>query len=154
MKKIISIIVFISLHVIINAQLLNSSYTTGPVGFASVDTLGQIGTNGGEGGDTITVSAGEELFGILDARRDSRFNENNPPLVILIEGKLTWGTQDMMDVKETFSVIDDNTQLMEMFMLVDGKEIKTMAIRFPRWCRPVPTTPLASSSSRWAGPPI
>lgn len=81
-----------------------SPFENSPIGFASVDTLGQTGTTGGQGGDTMTVKIGEELFQILDARRDPHFNKNNPPLVILIEGKLTWNTKKMMDVKETYDL--------------------------------------------------
>lgn len=36
------------------------------------------------------------------------------------------------DVRETFKIIDDNTQLMEMFVTKDGKESKTMEIKFTR----------------------
>jgi hypothetical protein len=39
----------------------------------------------------------------------------------------------IMNVRETFMIIDDNTQMMEMFMPgPDGKEFKTMEIRFTR----------------------
>ena len=37
-----------------------------------------------------------------------------------------------MQVRETFKWIDDNTQLMEMFMQQDGKEFKSMEIKFTR----------------------
>lgn len=37
-----------------------------------------------------------------------------------------------MNVRETFSIIDNNTQKMEMFMTNDGKESKTMEIKFTR----------------------
>lgn len=42
------------------------------------------------------------------------------------------GTGKDMDVKEVFTAIDDNTQKMEMFMIQDGKEFKTMEIMFTR----------------------
>jgi len=57
-----------------------------PIGFASVDTMDQNGTYGGQGGDTTIVETGEQLFQILDARRDPRFDQNYPPRVLLIEG--------------------------------------------------------------------
>lgn len=75
-----------------------------PKGFASVDTLEQDGTYGGQEGDTVYVTSGSQLFEILDARRDPHFDENHPPLVILIEGKLTWGLREVMDVKETYDL--------------------------------------------------
>jgi hypothetical protein len=37
-----------------------------------------------------------------------------------------------MDVKQTFTVVNDNTQKMEMFMTQDGKEFKTMEIMLTR----------------------
>ena len=37
-----------------------------------------------------------------------------------------------MDVKETFAIINDNTQKMEMFMNMGGQEMKTMEITFTR----------------------
>jgi hypothetical protein len=37
-----------------------------------------------------------------------------------------------MDIKQTFTVVDDNTQKMEMFMNQDGKEFKNMEIMLTR----------------------
>lgn len=37
-----------------------------------------------------------------------------------------------MDVKQTFAIINDNTQKMEMFMNHEGQEFKTMEITFTR----------------------
>jgi hypothetical protein len=43
------------------------------------------------------------------------------------------GTKQDTDVRETFKVVDDNTQEMEMFvMMPDGKEFKTMNIKYTR----------------------
>lgn len=43
------------------------------------------------------------------------------------------GTKQDTDVRETFKIIDDNTQEMEMFvMMPDGKEFKTMNIKYTR----------------------
>ncbi len=42
-------------------------------------------------------------------------------------------TSKSMAVRETFKMVDDNTQMMEMFMPgPDGKEFKTMEIKFTR----------------------
>lgn len=51
-----------------------------------------------------------------------------------LKGKATDpGTTGDMDVRETLKIIDENTQEMEMFsMMPDGKEFKTMNIRFTR----------------------
>jgi len=37
-----------------------------------------------------------------------------------------------MDVKQTFKFVDDNTQIMEMYVTQDGKEFKNMEIKFTR----------------------
>ena len=43
------------------------------------------------------------------------------------------GTKSDTEVRETFKIIDDNTQEMEMFVMTpDGKEFKTMNIKFTR----------------------
>lgn len=43
------------------------------------------------------------------------------------------GTKGETEVRETFKIIDDNTQELEMFvMMPDGKEFKTMNIKFTR----------------------
>lgn len=51
-----------------------------------------------------------------------------------LRGKTTDpGTTAEMDVRETFKVVDDNTQVMEMFMVMpDGSEFKSMSIKFTR----------------------
>jgi hypothetical protein len=53
---------------------------------------------------------------------------------VTLKGKMTDpGTKGDVDVKETFKIIDDNTQEMEMFMMTpDGKEFKTMNIKYTR----------------------
>jgi len=37
-----------------------------------------------------------------------------------------------IDVKQTFKFVDDNTQIMEMYVTQDGKEFKNMEIKFTR----------------------
>ncbi|MEI9908677.1 MAG: DUF1579 domain-containing protein [Bacteroidota bacterium] len=51
-----------------------------------------------------------------------------------LKGRMTDpGTKGDVDVRETFKIIDDNTQEMEMFvMMPDGKEFKTMNIKYSR----------------------
>jgi len=51
-----------------------------------------------------------------------------------MKGKTTDpGTTKDMEVKETFKVIDDNNHQMEMFIIMpDGKEFKTMSIKYTR----------------------
>ena len=53
---------------------------------------------------------------------------------INLKGKMVDpGTKMDTDVRETFKIIDDNTQEMEMFVMTpDGKEFKTMNIKYTR----------------------
>lgn len=53
---------------------------------------------------------------------------------ITLKGKMVdAGTKMDTDVRETFKIIDDNTQEMEMFVMTpDGKEFKTMNIKYTR----------------------
>jgi hypothetical protein len=53
---------------------------------------------------------------------------------ITLKGKMTDpGTKEDIDVRETFSIIDGNTQEMKMFMTMPGgKEFNTMNIRYTR----------------------
>jgi hypothetical protein len=53
---------------------------------------------------------------------------------INLKGKMTDpGTKQDSEVRETFKITDDNTQEMEMFvMMPDGKEFKTMHINYSR----------------------
>lgn len=51
-----------------------------------------------------------------------------------LKGKMTDpNTGNDIDVRETFKVVDDNTQVMEMYCSgADGKEFKTMEIKYTR----------------------
>lgn len=52
---------------------------------------------------------------------------------VTLKGKMMDpGTKEMTDMKEVFKVIDDNTQMMEMYVTMDGKEMKTMEIKSTR----------------------
>ena len=52
---------------------------------------------------------------------------------INLKGKATDpSTGKDMEMRETFKVIDDNTQHMEMYCVQNGKEMKTMEIHFTR----------------------
>lgn len=82
----------------------NFQWQNEPVGFATVDTMDQNGTSGGAGGDTIIVETGSQLNEIMLARKDAHFDENNPPLILLIRGHLTWDEDEMLDVKETYDL--------------------------------------------------
>ena len=69
----------------------------GPVGFASMNG----GTTGGEGGDTITVTNGADLYSALKDKQDSF-----TPLTIKINGTITPGNtgESKIDVKDVEDV--------------------------------------------------
>jgi hypothetical protein len=48
---------------------------------------------------------------------------------VTLKGKQTDPmTRNSTDIKETYKIVDDNNQVMEMFLTVDGKEFKTMEL--------------------------
>ncbi|THU41975.1 DUF1579 domain-containing protein [Niastella caeni] len=58
---------------------------------------------------------------------------DNATKTATLKGKTTDPmTGKEMDVRQTFNVVNDNTQKLEMFMTQDGKEFKTMEIIFTR----------------------
>jgi pectate lyase len=69
----------------------------GPIGFASMNG----GTTGGEGGDTITVTNGADLYSALKDKQDS-----STPLTIKINGTITPGNtgESKIDVKDVEDV--------------------------------------------------
>jgi pectate lyase/fibronectin type 3 domain-containing protein len=69
------------------------------VGFASLGNDGK-GTTGGQGGETITVTSGDQLDSILQARKKIK---DRTPLIIHVEGTLTFGAK-MLDVKDTDNI--------------------------------------------------
>jgi pectate lyase len=60
-------------------------FANSPVGFASIDTLGENGTTGGRGGDTVQFNDQTSFQAFLDARRDDKLNKNFPPKVIIVK---------------------------------------------------------------------
>jgi pectate lyase len=56
-----------------------------PIGFASIDTLGENGTAGGEDGDTVSFNDQLSFQAFMDARRDDKGTENFLPKVIEIK---------------------------------------------------------------------
>ena len=58
---------------------------------------------------------------------------DNATKMATMKGKTTDpATGKEMDVKQTFAIVNDNTQKMEMFMTQDGQEFKTMEITLTR----------------------
>lgn len=86
-----------------------------PVGFAAVE-INEPNTTGGLGGEVIVVTTGEQLNTLMKSRKDSRFNKHYPPLIVVIEGVLTFPEDEMIDVKETYNLSilgkDPNATLM------------------------------------------
>lgn len=71
-----------------------------PLGFASLGNGGK-GTTGGEGGSTVTVTSGAELNDVMRAREKAKSIE---PVVVYVDGTLTFSEKPMLDVKDTSNV--------------------------------------------------
>ena len=73
-------------------------------GFATVDADGQATTTGGLGGDTVIVTSGDQLNQIMLDRKDAHFEDNHPPLNLLISGTIHYTAEEMLRVKETYDL--------------------------------------------------
>ena len=51
---------------------------------------------------------------------------------ILLSGTMTDPSGKDLPVREVFKIVDDNNQVMEMYYTIDGKEMKTMEIKYKR----------------------
>jgi len=60
-------------------------FADSPIGFASIDTLGENGTTGGTGGDTVQFYDQVSFQAFLDSRRDDKLNKNFPPKIIIVK---------------------------------------------------------------------
>ena len=60
-------------------------FADSPIGFASIDTLGENGTTGGAGGDTVQFYNQVSFQTFLDSRRDDKLTKNFPPKVIIVK---------------------------------------------------------------------
>ena len=74
------------------------------LGFAAADGDGLSTTTGGLGGDTVIVTSGNQLNQIMLERKDSNFDDNNPPLNLLISGTINYSAEEMLRVKETYDL--------------------------------------------------
>jgi pectate lyase len=61
------------------------TFEDSPIGFASIDTLGEKGTTGGFGGDTVQFDDQASLQSFMDARRDDKETQNFPPKIIIVK---------------------------------------------------------------------
>ena len=69
-------------------KITSSPFENSPIGFASIDTLGNHGTTGGFGGDTIQFTDQTTFQTFLDGRRDDKNTKNFPPKVIIVKDTL------------------------------------------------------------------
>lgn len=74
------------------------------LGFADATGDGLETTTGGLGGDTIIVTSGDQLNQIMLDRKDSNFDDNNPPINLLISGTIHYPAEEMLRVKETYDL--------------------------------------------------
>jgi hypothetical protein len=77
------------------------------------------------------VSTWIDNFGTGVMTLEGPWNESTKSMEL--KGKMIDpGTKKECEVREVFRIIDDNTQVMEMYGTKDGKETKSMEIRFTR----------------------
>lgn len=84
-------------------------YESNPRGFASMNSLGQNGTTGGAGGDTVIIDNSVDLWFTMFDRQDPNNNRNLPPLTVYLVGILsrdpaTFGSSVMLDIKDTYNI--------------------------------------------------
>lgn len=97
-------IVFCATSSIATSQILKNANTDSPIGFATVEADGVPTTTGGAGGDTVVVTTGDQLNELMLSRKDAHFDDNNPPIIILVQDTLHFTEKEMLDVKETYDV--------------------------------------------------
>ncbi len=85
------------------------SYQPVPIGFASVNALGNNGTTGGAGGDVAIVTTTADLWNLMLGRTDANHNLNFAPLTVYVVGILggdanTTGNTYMLDIKDASNI--------------------------------------------------
>jgi pectate lyase len=89
--------------------LANFSYEESPRGFASLNALGNNGTTGGAGRNSIIVDNGADLWNIMFDRQDPNKTKNLAPLTVYILGVIdpdpaVFGGSKMLDVKDAYNI--------------------------------------------------
>ena len=74
-----------------------------PIGFAAPE-IDEPNTTGGLGGEVVVVTTGAEFNDLMKSRKDSRFNKDYPPVIVVIDGLLTFPEDELIDVKETYNL--------------------------------------------------
>jgi hypothetical protein len=79
----------------------------------------------------VFVSTWIDNFGTGIIYMEGTWNEVSKTMEL--KGKMTDAmTSTVTDIREVFIIVDDNTQIMEQYGMKDGKEFKTMEIKFTR----------------------
>lgn len=96
MKQVLVIIIFIFTikSSVISQPVIESS----PIGFASINALGQNGTTGGKGGKVITITNADTLYRLLRNLRPDK-NPALPPTIFEIIGTVNKGGDKMVYLK-------------------------------------------------------
>jgi hypothetical protein len=90
-----------------------------------------LGTLGWDNARKILVSTWIDNFGTGIMYMEGSWD--NATKSATLKGKTTDpATGKEIPVREIFKIVDDNTQTMEMYMTVDGKEFKSMEVTFKR----------------------
>lgn len=80
------------------------NHETSPIGFASMNALGNNGTTGGAGGSVVYINNSKDLYDLMFARLDASHSLNLEPITIYIVGTLSGDPAfgEMLDVKDTY----------------------------------------------------
>ncbi len=75
-----------------------------PIGFASLNALGNNGTTGGAGGSVVYINNSKDLYDLMFVRLDANHTLNLEPITIYIVGTLSADPAfgEMLDVKDTY----------------------------------------------------
>ena len=90
-----------------------------------------IGTLGYDNVKKIFVSSWIDNLGTGIVHMEGKWDDNTKMMTLFGKEVDPMSGRDM-DVKETFKWVDDNFQIMAMYTQQDGKEFKTMEIKFTR----------------------
>jgi len=84
------------------------AYEPAATAFASVNALGYTTTTGGAGGDTVTVTSGDELWNLMLLRTDAAHCPEPPTLTVFVAGILSpgpvIGSTQMISVKDAYDI--------------------------------------------------
>jgi hypothetical protein len=90
-----------------------------------------IGVTAYDNGKKVYISTWIDNFGTGLMYMEGKYDEATKKIVFLGKGYDPMSGKDM-EMKETIKIVDDNNCEIEMFNVVDGKEFKSMEMKYTR----------------------